>query len=70
MELRQFDKEKVVKKPREDSTSCPQDPTPDTSERCAKAEGDWVVNELEIKELHECSEGEIESMSIDSVHLN
>ena len=31
---------------------------------------DQVVNEMEIKESQECSEGELETVSIDSVHLN
>ena len=31
---------------------------------------DRVVNELEIEELQECSEGKIETVNINSVHLN
>ena len=31
---------------------------------------DRAVNKLEIEELQKCSKGEIESVSIDSVHLN
>ena len=31
---------------------------------------DQVVNEMEIKEAQECSEGKLETVSIDSAHLN
>ena len=31
---------------------------------------DKVVNEMEIEESQECREGELETVSIDSVHLN
>ena len=40
------------------------------SKKVCQSSRDRAVNELEIKELQEGNEGKIETVSIDSVHLN